>query len=78
MFCPVCKGEFREGFTHCDECNVDLVASLDNISTKIEGEFMLCPHCNKEFHNGETICSECGLKIDRDFNAALNLERYVG
>ena len=24
------------------------------------------------------ICSECGLKIDRDFNAALNLERYVG
>ncbi len=65
MFCPVCKGEFREGFTHCDECNVDLVASLDNISTKIEGEFMLCPHCNKEFHNGETICSECGLKLFR-------------
>ena len=24
------------------------------------------------------ICSECGLQIDRDFNAALNLERYVG
>ena len=23
------------------------------------------------------ICSECGLVIDRDFNAALNLERYV-
>ena len=24
------------------------------------------------------ICDECGLVIDRDFNAALNLERYVG
>ena len=23
------------------------------------------------------ICDECGLKINRDFNAALNLERYV-
>ena len=23
-------------------------------------------------------CNECGLVIDRDFNAALNLERYVG
>ena len=24
------------------------------------------------------VCDECGLVIDRDFNAALNLERYVG
>ena len=23
------------------------------------------------------ICDECGLVIDRDFNASLNLERYV-
>ena len=22
-------------------------------------------------------CNECGLEIDRDFNAAINLERYV-
>jgi hypothetical protein len=28
MFCPVCKSEFREGFTRCGSCEVDLVAEL--------------------------------------------------
>jgi hypothetical protein len=26
MFCPSCKSEFREGFTRCGSCDVDLVA----------------------------------------------------
>ena len=28
MFCPACGGEYRAGFTRCDDCNVDLVESL--------------------------------------------------
>ena len=28
MFCPVCHAEYREGFTHCSDCNVSLVAEL--------------------------------------------------
>ncbi len=28
MFCPKCRAEFREGFTHCSECDVDLVNEL--------------------------------------------------
>lgn len=28
MFCPQCKTEYREGFTVCAECQVDLVAEL--------------------------------------------------
>ncbi|MGD1006015.1 MAG: DUF2007 domain-containing protein [Ignavibacteriaceae bacterium] len=28
MFCPNCKAEYREGFTHCNDCDVDLVATL--------------------------------------------------
>lgn len=28
MFCPVCEDEFRDGFFHCPDCNVDLVAEL--------------------------------------------------
>jgi hypothetical protein len=28
MYCPECSGEYREGFTHCADCDVDLVASL--------------------------------------------------
>jgi hypothetical protein len=28
MFCPICKDEFRPGFTRCASCDVDLVESL--------------------------------------------------
>lgn len=28
MFCPLCKAEYREGFTHCVDCDVDLVNEL--------------------------------------------------
>ncbi len=28
MFCPVCKAEYRPGFTRCADCDVDLVSSL--------------------------------------------------
>lgn len=29
MFCPVCRDEYRRGFTRCATCDVDLVESLD-------------------------------------------------
>ena len=28
MFCPQCRTEYREGFTVCADCQVDLVAEL--------------------------------------------------
>lgn len=28
MFCPRCRDEYREGFTHCQDCAVDLVDAL--------------------------------------------------
>ena len=31
MFCPVCEDEFREGFTRCNDCDVALVVSLDDV-----------------------------------------------
>ena len=32
MFCPVCKSEFRTGFTRCEGCDADLVESLDQVA----------------------------------------------
>jgi hypothetical protein len=28
MFCPLCKAEYREGYTRCADCDVDLVLTL--------------------------------------------------
>ena len=28
MYCPECRGEFRDGYTFCRKCNVDLVDEL--------------------------------------------------
>jgi hypothetical protein len=32
MFCPVCKSEYRPGFTECSDCGVPLVETLDETS----------------------------------------------
>ena len=29
MICPVCRDEYRKGFTRCATCSVDLVETLD-------------------------------------------------
>jgi hypothetical protein len=29
MFCPACKAEYRQGFTRCADCDIDLVYALD-------------------------------------------------
>jgi hypothetical protein len=33
MYCPRCKTEYREGFTHCSDCDVDLVDTLPAAAT---------------------------------------------
>ena len=38
MFCPNCKAEYRPGFTHCVDCEVDLVAELPKTALELRGE----------------------------------------
>jgi hypothetical protein len=32
MYCPQCKAEYRQGFTHCADCDADLVQELASSS----------------------------------------------
>jgi len=33
VFCPICKAEFRDGFTECSDCHIGLVASYAEAET---------------------------------------------
>ncbi len=33
MFCPVCRAEYREGFTRCSSCEAELVDALPQVET---------------------------------------------
>ena len=35
MYCPKCKAEYREGFSRCAECDVDLVPELPSESEEV-------------------------------------------
>jgi hypothetical protein len=66
MFCPICRAEFREGFTECNTCRVKLVEDPDNLTEKVEGEFLLCRACKSRFEYGEAeYCKKCGFKLVR-------------
>jgi hypothetical protein len=35
MFCPECRAEYRPGFTHCTDCDVDLAHELPRLDTRV-------------------------------------------
>ena len=40
MFCPDCRGEYREGFTRCELCGVDLVEALSPVDETSEQDLV--------------------------------------
>ena len=40
MYCPKCKAEYREGFTKCAECQIDLVKELPKEPEKPTPEYI--------------------------------------
>ena len=34
MYCPSCRAEFREGYSRCADCNVELVEDLQDETAK--------------------------------------------
>jgi hypothetical protein len=40
MFCPICRVEYRQGFTKCSDCGVELVAELPPEPPEAKPEFV--------------------------------------
>jgi len=55
-WCPVCKNEYKEGYTHCNDCNVDLVPTLDDMPKPVMfGE-------KEEMEDMKELLSKKGIK----------------
>jgi hypothetical protein len=62
MFCPQCKSEFRQGFSRCSDCDVDLVAELP----KPQDDASLSKLRNVWSGNNQERCGD----LCKEFNAA--------
>ena len=51
MFCPVCRDEYRPGFTRCAGCDVDLVNSLDDAIVPEAPELVSDRHLDEPLRN---------------------------
>ena len=43
MYCPVCRDQFRDGFTRCEGCDADLVERLDSVQEPAPADGSLAP-----------------------------------
>jgi hypothetical protein len=73
MFCPVCRDEFRPGFTRCAGCDVDLVASLGPAGPTIEPETFV-----SESLPDEPLKNFCGFLSLDEARAARDKVRETG
>lgn len=56
MYCPECHAEYRPGFTHCADCDIDLVEWLPEETARSEEDLTVLWECSDQ-----TECSEvCG------------------
>ena len=61
MFCPICKSEFRAGFTRCATCDADLVEDLS-------------PSTATEAKSPPQAVTACSADAFRDFCGFLSLD----
>lgn len=71
-YCPICKNEYREGFTTCSECKCDLVDSLDEIKT---GEEL--PEEDFFVPEGEELDEEAIKEAIREARASYKSNVYI-
>jgi hypothetical protein len=66
MYCPECRGEYRSGFTRCNDCNVPLVETLPadtGADEDVAGSGYFCPSCAQPVSLTSRECPWCGLAL---------------
>jgi hypothetical protein len=58
-YCPICRGEYRQGFTVCAVCDAHLVASLDQAAPVMDDRSMA------EYLAGEELVLLTSMTIDK-------------
>jgi hypothetical protein len=63
MFCPECGGEYREGFVHCADCDVDLVENLPRPEEMPDSELVTVLETGdpSELLFAESVLREAGI-----------------
>jgi DNA-directed RNA polymerase subunit RPC12/RpoP len=56
LFCPICRVEYRSGFTNCADCGEQLVE-------KVTGKCAICGNDFSKMSDDDIICDECHNKI---------------
>ena len=62
MFCPVCKSEYREGFTECSDCGAALVNHLANRSDRTNFEELEILWAGQDARAKGEICDRLDAK----------------
>jgi hypothetical protein len=60
MFCPLCKSEFRQGFTKCSDCQISLLATADE-AERVSTECFWAGSNRKECNRILTALAQAGI-----------------
>ena len=63
MLCPVCKAEYRDGFTRCSDCKVSLQDTLEHEPNAERTRAAFCPNCRVQYDDGRTRCPACDSRL---------------